>query len=102
MELDKNNLVIYQLDQLTYGLKILMPNDTLNFLHGPKSTLENILIIRDQLSESAFYEQDIKIKEEDKYFRLYITVTNSNNENYLFHSRKLNLNDVIKERDLLL
>lgn len=101
MQLTISNLKVFKHGD-DYALKLMMPDGSDNYLHTETNDLESILINRSLLLEQEIDETQIKIKETDKYYRLYLNLQDVNGELHIFHSRKLNLNDVIFERDLLL
>lgn len=99
MKLDESNLVIDTKDKGKYVLKIMMPDGSRNYLHGLISdSINNLVIERDLLLEQEIYDQDVSIAEEDSYFRLNLSIKDVNGTEHFFHSRKLNINDVIFER----
>jgi|APSaa5957512535_1039671.scaffolds.fasta_scaffold79876_2 hypothetical protein len=102
MKLDVSNLKVFKDDDDNFALKIMMPDGSDNFLHSEGYSLESILIIRSLLLEQEIYEQQIEIKESSEYFRINSHIEDINDETYFFHSRILNLNDVIFERDQLI
>ena len=102
MQLDVSNLKVVTHHDGGYTLNIMMPDGSGNYLHTGNHDMESILIIRQLLLEKEFYDQDLKIIPDKKYYRLELTVSDVNNDKYVFHSRMLNLNDVIFERDQLL
>lgn len=101
MKLDVSNLKVAEHKGM-YTLKIIMPDGSGNYLHTGVHDLESVLIIRSLIDEHEIYEQDISIISDEGYYRISLVLEDYNNDKYEFHSRKLNLNDVIFERDQLL
>ena len=67
-----------------------------------QTTMENILIIRSLRLDQEIDEQQTSIVKEEKYYRICLTIKDVNDDIHEFHSRKLNLNDAIFERDQLI
>lgn len=85
-----------------HRLMILMPNNTGNYLHSDlEMELNNAIMVRELLIDQEFTNQDVTLKEEGGYYRLILTVKDINGSEIVFHSRKLNLNDVVFEFDEL-
>lgn len=102
MKLTEENLKVFRHHD-GYALQIMMPDDSGNYLHnGNQIDLNDTLITRALLLEQEIFEQDLHIKEEDEYFRLGLVVKDVNDSPQYFHSRKLNLNDIVNERMQLL
>ncbi len=98
MKLDESNLKIFKHNK-GHCLKILMPDGSDNYLHLQLyNDVESIMLIRDLLLEQEIYQPDLEIIEDDSYYRIWLTLKDVNGDSYLFHSRKLNLNDVVFER----
>ena len=85
-----------------FTIRIMMPDGSGNYLHTGRHDLESILVIRSLILDQEIYEQQISIVKDEDYYRLNLLVEDCNNDKYQFHSRKLNLNDVVFERDQLL
>lgn len=84
-----------------YSLQLLTTGG--NYLHTKKLfEIDEVMLVRSLLLDQEFTDQDIEIKEDDGYFRLYLRIKDTNGEPYIFHSRKMNLNDVTYERDEIL
>lgn len=98
MKLDEDNLKVFKHDK-GHCLKIIMPDGSGNYLHLQLyNDVNSMLIIRDLLLEQEIYMQDVEVIEDGTYYRLNVTLKDCNNDSYDFHSRKLNLNDVVYER----
>jgi len=98
MKLTEENLKVFRHHE-GYGLQIMMPDDSGNYLHnGNQIDLNDTLITRALLLEQEIFEHDIHIKKEDGYFRIELRLKDVNGNKEYFHSRKLNLNDVVFER----
>lgn len=101
MEVNEGNTFITERDR-GYVLNIQMPYDSRNYLHNAVQDLESTLITRDLINECSIDHMNIKIERSDKYFRLLVGIKDCNDDYHYFHSRKLNLNDVVHERMQLL
>jgi len=99
MKLTEANLKVFQKSEDEFALKIIMPDDSDNYLHsGGRVDLHDVLLIRDLLLDQEIYEPDIEIIRDEKYFRIQLKVQDVNDDKVLFHSRKMNINDVVYER----
>lgn len=79
-----------------------MPNNTGNYLHTEmKYSVNDALLVRELLLDQEFTNQDVSLKEEDGYYRIILKVNDIIGQEVIFHSRKLNLNDVVYEFDEL-
>lgn len=101
MKLDVSNLKVMKHND-NFALKIMMPDGSDNFIHTEDNDLLSILINRSLLLEQEINEQQIEIIEDGTYYRLNLFLEDVNDEKHKFHSRKLNLNDVVFERDQLI
>ena len=102
MKLDVLNLKVFK-HVKGHCLKIMMPDGSDNYLHLQLyNDIESILLMRDLLLEQEIYESNIAIREDDRYYRIYLNLKDVNDDLYSFHSRKLNINDVVFERSQLL
>jgi hypothetical protein len=82
-----------------HTLKIIMPDGSDNYLHLQLyNDVDSMLLIRDLLLEQEIYSNDIHINEDGTYYRIWLKLKDANDDEYVFHSRKLNLNDVVFER----
>ena len=98
MKLDVSNLKVFKHEK-GYCLKIMMPDGSDNYLHMQLyNDIESILLIRDLLLEQEIYQPDLQIMEDGTYYRIWLSIKDVNGDSYQFHSRKLNLNDVVFER----
>lgn len=98
MKLDESNLKLFKHDK-GHCLKIVMPDGSDNYLHLQLfNDVNSMLMYRDLLLEQEIYLQDIEVKEDGSYYRIWVTLKDCNSDSYQFHSRKLNLNDAVYER----
>lgn len=82
---------------------MLMQNTTGNYLHTDlKMPVNDALLVRELLLDQEFTSQDVSLKEDDGYYRIILKVKNVNDEEIIFHGRKLNLNDAVYEIDELI
>lgn len=104
MIISEKNLKIVQHPGGLFEIRIMLPDNSGNYLHHEKLyTINDALIEYDLLNtDIEIYAPDITIKEDEKYFRIILKLQNANNDTYIFHSRKLNYLDVMQERNLLL
>ena len=80
-------------------MAIMMPDGSRNYLHTDlQMPINDVMVCRDLLLEQEFTQQEIEIKQDESYFRLEVNLKDVNGTDYKFHSRKLNLNDVVFER----
>ena len=101
MQLNEGNTFITEHDK-GYIVNIQMPDGSRNSLHCKVQDLESTIITREMIMENSIDHMNIIIERVDKYFRLLVAVKDCNSETVVFHSRKLNLNDVVYERMQLL
>jgi len=101
MELNVGNTFITKHGKF-YTVNIQMPDGSRNFLHHKELGLESALIVRELVEECSIDHMNLNIIEEDKYYRLVANIKDCNGDEHRFHSRKLNLNDVVYERMQLL
>ena len=98
MKLTESNLII-QSHKSGFCMAIMMPDGSRNYLHTDlQMSINDVIVCRDLLLGQEFYNQDIDIKQDESYFRLHVNLKDPNGTEYEFHSRKLNLNDVVFER----
>lgn len=98
----KSNLFVEKHEDGWFRLKLMMPQETGNFIHTDSQLqINEAVLIRDLLIDQEFYGKDIKLKEVEKYYRLIINAKDVNGDTIVFHSRLLNLNDAVYERDML-
>lgn len=92
-----------------YSICIEMPDESRNYLHTQPFPIDTALAIRDEILEREINKADIELRWDDYYNRLYFGLRCNDNQLLLklanamiiyFHSRKLNLNDAIYERDM--
>jgi len=102
MKLDISNLKVF-IHHEGYALKILMPDGSGNYLHGENhGDVNETLIVRELILDQKIEQQELRISEDDEYFRLELNLSDINGDNHFFNSRKLNLNDAVFEREQLL
>jgi len=102
MKLTEGNLKVFKHHD-GYALKILMPDGSGNYLHnGNHIELDETILDRELLLEMDIDHMCINTKEEDEYFRIELRIPDVNGNKHYFHSRKVNLNDVVFERMQLL
>jgi len=98
MKLDVSNLKVF-IHHDGYALKILMPDGSDNFLHcGNCVDIDDVVLTKDLLLKQEINSIHVSIKEDENYFRLELRVPDANGLYHYFHSRKVNLNDVVYER----
>lgn len=98
MKLSESNLKVFKAEK-GHCLKIIMPDGSDNYLHLQLyNDIESMCLIRDLLMDTEFYQDSIHIIEDEGYYRLILLIKDVNGDSYEFHSRKLNLNDVVFER----
>ena len=95
-----------------YSICISLPDNSKNYIHSDTlSIIDLALKYRESLLLRSIEPENCTIKEEGSYYRInvmfeiYPEVTEINKLStiyILFHSRKLNLNDAVFERDLLI
>lgn len=102
MKLTSSNLKVFEY-KAGYALKIMMLDGSQNYLHGgERLDLNELLRERDLLLKQEISQKHIEIKSEDKYFRIIVRIRDAKDNQYYFHSRKINLNDAVFERMLLM
>lgn len=101
MKLDLSTVKIVE-HKDAFTIKIMMPDGSGNYLHTGTHDIESVIVIRDLIMDQEIYDQQISIVRDEGYYRLILTVEDCNHDKYEFHSRKLNLNDALFERDQLL
>lgn len=100
MKLDSTNLYLKQ-DGDGYKVCIEMPDKSRNYLHNEVHDLEEAIWIMGDF-DGQYEIEEVFVVEDDTYFRLELRLTDGRGKPQVFHSRKLNLNDAIYERGLLL
>ena len=82
-----------------YCVNIQMPDDSRNFLHNEpvKSLIDAIFIMGSIDGDTEINHSNTIISEDGDYFRIKIELTDGQGNPQIFHSRKLNLNDVVYE-----
>ncbi|MGI0057333.1 MAG: hypothetical protein ACREAK_08170 [Nitrosarchaeum sp.] len=84
-----------------FTVNIEMPDGSRNYLHSEPFDLDSAIITRELIEEQDIDHMNLLIRVELGYYRL-VAVLKNNDESVEFHSRKLNLNDVVYERMQLL
>ena len=101
MKLDVANLKVMQNGSM-FLIQILMPDGSRNYLHsGPFPDINDAVVIRDQLEKHVISKDNILIIQDQNYFRINLALK-LGDKTHVFHSRKLNLTDVVFEREQLL
>lgn len=101
MNLDVSNLKVFKHNN-EFALQIIMPDESKNFLHSESFLdINDAVKIKDQLMGMVVRSENLLILNDESYFRIDV-VLRPKEKSYSFHSRKLNLNDVVFERDQLL
>lgn len=102
MEINAGNTHIVKNEKF-FELRIYMPDGSRNYLHAKCLTLEDALVSRELVDEITLDHMNIGIIEDGKYYRIVTKIgVNHDETDVRFHSRKLNLNDVVYERMQLL
>lgn len=102
MKLTPKNLYIRE-HGLGYSVHIEMPDGSRNFLHNEPMKLEKaIMVMHDFDGDTELNESNTFIIEETKYYRITVKLEDGRGEEQFFHSRKLNLNDVVEEYTMLI
>ena len=107
MKLDNSNLYVKQHGKDDYIICIELPDNSRNFIHSQSMILGDCIIAVDELNgldipsdaNTPYLESD------GTYYRVKMTIEPHNmslTESLYFHSRKLNLNDAVRERQMLL
>src|SRR3972149_8726559 len=113
MKITHNNCYLEKHDT-GYSICISLPDNSKNYIHSDTlSILDLALKYRESLLLRAIEPENCKIKEDGSYYRINVIfeiypdpfdvvseITKLPTIYLLFHSRKLNLNDAIFERDL--
>lgn len=103
MKLDVGNLKVLQKKE-QFVLQIMMPDESKNYLHSePFSDINEAVKVRDELvkigmvirSDNVFILNDLEYFRIELYFK-------PKERTHTFHSRMLNVTDVVFERDQLL
>lgn len=106
MKLTESNLYLKEVKDDMFIVCIEMPDDSRNYIHSQTFILNDCLIIREELIGKTV-EDDCNSPYPEKdgtYYRLKMTVESKGtfSGDIYFHSRKLNLNDVVKEYTMLI
>lgn len=97
MEVNDGNTYITEHKE-GYSLNIQMPDGSRNYLHYTCKDLESAIIVRELINECSIDHMNLIIGKDEGYYRLYLNINDCNGDFHKFHSRKLNLNDVVYER----
>ena len=83
-----------------YCIKIEMPDGSRNYLHSQDFMLPLAIQYRDEIIGLELDKASILVNEDEGYYRLYVPIVVGENSEFeaQFHSRKLNLQDVLYER----
>ena len=84
-----------------FAVNIQMPDGSRNHLHSRAMDLQSAIATRDLIEDQDIDHVNLLVRPDGSYFRL-IAIMKINDDLEEFHSRKLNLNDVIYERAALL
>ena len=84
-----------------YQICIAMPDQSRNYMHCEiLKNIEEALIFMKDLDEITL--DSVAVIEDDKYYRIHaVILVDEGNRALHFHSRKLNLNDVIFEKMMI-
>lgn len=88
-----------------YEIRIGMPDGSRNFLHGGTVDLDSAIILMELLDGCSIDHLNLTIIRHPsypKYYQLIANIEDCNKTKHRFHSRALNLNDVLFERMQLL
>lgn len=102
MNLDMKTLYVKEKDD-GYVICIDMPDSSRNYLHS--EIIKNLWQVQEYLKDLIGLELDgIDIEKDETYYRLSTAITVGDSEpiDLRFHSRKLNLNDAIYERHIII
>lgn len=109
MKLDNSNVYVKANDGTKSGFVVCieLPDGSRNYIHSQEMILNEAVIVADELRglELADDANSPYLESDGTYFRIKMTIPPSKlsvDHDLYFHSRKLNLNDAYKERQLLL
>lgn len=99
MNISFNNTYIAKHEN-RFAVHIEMPDGSRNFLHCKIMDLESAIITRELIDGQSIDQMNLQIKKHTKYPKYYqlIASLKCNEEIEEFHSRALNINDVVFER----
>ncbi len=99
MKLGLDNVQLVKKDG-KYVIHIIMPDGSKNYLHCEQWDLFHAITYRDDIIGLEIDKESIMVEEDETYYRLYLplVVGEDSDVELKFHSRKLNLNDVMFER----
>ncbi|UVF62410.1 hypothetical protein [Nitrososphaeria virus YSH_922147] len=107
MKLTEFNLYIKETEKDSFALCIELPDNSRNYIHTQDMILNDCLIALEELRGKTI-EDDCNapyLEKDGTYFRIKMTVEPREftfSESLYFHSRKLNLNDAVKEHLMLI
>lgn len=83
-----------------YQIIIEMPDGSRNYIHSQEFMLPLAIQYRDDIIGLELDKETVQIQEDEAYYRLYVPIIVGENAEFeaQFHSRKLNLQDVLFER----
>jgi len=103
MKLTESNLKVIMNDRKEFCLHLIMPDGSSNYLHNRDNLdVNDIVLVRQLLLNQEILDDELKIILDEGYYRLRLDMHDCNGNKHFFHSRKLNLNDVVFERMQLL
>ena len=106
MILTKDNLYLQEHGKDYYVICIELPDKSRNYIHSQGFILGTCLDIIDELIGFDLRDANIPYLEKDgTYYRVKMTIETKDfgfNDELYFHSRKLNLNDAVRERQMLI
>ncbi len=101
MKLNSKNLYIQEHGG-EYSVHIEMPDGSRNYLHNSPTDIEHaIMIMHDFDGDVELGYHNTKIVSNGTYYRINVILYDGRDEEQIFHSRQLNLQDVIYEYSLL-
>lgn len=109
MELTEGNTQIVESKKIVdntgivprFTVRIYMPDGSRNYVHSKDMDLESAIITRELIIDQSIDHVNIVVRRDGDYYRL-VVVLKLNDDTEEFHSRKLNLNDVVFERNQLI
>jgi len=107
MKLTKRNLYIKEIEDKQFVICIELPDNTRNYMHCQPMVLNDCYTTIDELEglDIPSDANDPYLESDGTYYRVRMTIEPKNlsiNHDLHFHSRKLNLNDAVRERQMIL
>lgn len=107
MKLNNSNLYIKSHGEDEFVVCIEMPDNSRNFMHSQSMILGDCIHVIDELNglDIPSDANEPYLESDETYYRIKMTIEPHNlslTESLFFHSRKLNLNDAVRERQMLL